>query len=148
MRTLMLAVVAALLPALAAAQVSDQAKLAQDRRALHDDSAAVKDRRRQSRDLTAQNKADRAALREKEKAAVDAVRADATLDEAAKKARVKAIHQDYRAQRTALEAAYAGRRDALREGIRDGADRVGRDREAVREDRDALKNSPAPAAPK
>ena len=147
-KTLTLAALAALVPALAAAQDPGKARLAQDRQALQKDSAAVKDQRRQSRDLSAQRKAARAALRDKEKAAVEAVRADASLDEPAKKAKVKAIHQDYRAQRKALEQRYAGRRDALRQGIRDGSERVGRDREAVREDRDALKKAAAPDAPK
>lgn len=149
MRTLTLAGLAAmLLAAPAAAQTADKAKLAEDRRTLQKDSAAVKDQRKQSRDLSAEHKAARAALRDKEKAAVDAVRADATLDEAAKKAKVKAIHQDYRAQRQALDAQYSGQRDALRREIGGGAAQVGRDREAVRADRDALKKDAAPAAPK
>jgi hypothetical protein len=147
MKTLTLAV-AALLPALAAAQAPDKAKLDQDRQALRRDEAAVKDQRKRSRDLSAEHKAARAALRDKERAAVDAVRADSALDEAAKKAKVKAIHQDYRAQRRELDARYAGTRDALLQGLRGGAEQVGRDKEAVRADRDALKTRAAPDGPK
>ena len=131
---------ALLTPALALAQGQTPpvpAGVQQEKHDIRRERKDIRGDRERIKQSKAQEKEANRDLRAKEKAAVDAVKGDKSLNPAQKKARIADVRKDFGAQRKALAEKFRDERKELREDIRKDRAEIRHDRQELREERRA-----------